>query len=520
MSYMGKVRPTVALTSSDIEDNAVTSSKIIADAVTTAKMDDDAVGIAELSATGTASSSTYLRGDNAWTALSEYDDSGVQDDIALLGFKVASNGSLAKYNLVDQTVDAFEDATGIDASTSTGEFRASDNYYSGITTSSTQTALTTVESSTTTIPAGLVGSVNLLVVGGGGSSGEQGNACAGAGAGGLVYISNYAAVAGATYSYTIGAGGTGGTSYDSGTSGADSIFDSGGSHQTITGKGGGFGGTIAFNADDGGSGGGAANGTNKGASNQAEDFGSYTGVGFGNDGGSGGESSNKASGGGGAGSAGSGASTTGNGGSGKDYSSVFGTGVGEDGWFAGGGGGGSCGVDGTQGYGNGGSGNKGGGGDGQWYTAATSEAGMANTGGAAGGGTCDQNGGNGGSGVIILKYDAISAYQDMTLVSTATTAESAPTKGDIVFTYTDGAGTAVVGTDITADYSADDGSNWTPFSIGASDAQGTTGGHTIVTKHNVALTSASGTSMRYRINTLNQSALKTTRIQAVSLGWS
>ena len=187
---------------------------------------------------------------------------------------------------------------------------------------------------------------------------------------------------------------------------------------------------------------------------------------------------------------------------------------------AGGGGGGSCGVDGTQGYGNGGSGNKGGGGDGQWYTAATSEAGMANTGGAAGGGTCDQNGGNGGSGVIILKYDAISAYQDMTLVSTATTAESAPTKGDIVFTYTDGAGTAVVGTDITADYSADDGSNWTPFSIGPSDAQGTTGGHTIVTKHNVALTSASGTSMRYRINTLNQSALKTTRIQAVSLGWS
>lgn len=34
--------------------------------VTNAKMADDAIGIAELSATGTASSSTFLRGDNAW----------------------------------------------------------------------------------------------------------------------------------------------------------------------------------------------------------------------------------------------------------------------------------------------------------------------------------------------------------------------------------------------------------------------------------------------------------------------
>ena len=35
-------------------------------AVTNAKMADDSVGIAELSATGTASATTYLRGDNAW----------------------------------------------------------------------------------------------------------------------------------------------------------------------------------------------------------------------------------------------------------------------------------------------------------------------------------------------------------------------------------------------------------------------------------------------------------------------
>ena len=99
MSYMGKVRPTVALTSSDIVDGAITTDKIVDAAVTDAKVANaintsiaantakvtnathtgdvtgataltiatDAVDIAMLSATGTASATTYLRGDNAWT---------------------------------------------------------------------------------------------------------------------------------------------------------------------------------------------------------------------------------------------------------------------------------------------------------------------------------------------------------------------------------------------------------------------------------------------------------------------
>ena len=40
------------------------------DVITNAKMADDAIGIAELSATGTPSSSTYLRGDNTWATVS------------------------------------------------------------------------------------------------------------------------------------------------------------------------------------------------------------------------------------------------------------------------------------------------------------------------------------------------------------------------------------------------------------------------------------------------------------------
>ncbi len=63
----------------------------------------------------------------------EYDDSGLQDDIALLGFKVASNGSLAKYNLVDQTVDDFQSEAGIDTSTSADEvYNSSGKYYSSV----------------------------------------------------------------------------------------------------------------------------------------------------------------------------------------------------------------------------------------------------------------------------------------------------------------------------------------------------------------------------------------------------
>ena len=43
------------------------NAQIVANAVGNAEMANDAIGVAELSATGTASSSTYLRGDNTWT---------------------------------------------------------------------------------------------------------------------------------------------------------------------------------------------------------------------------------------------------------------------------------------------------------------------------------------------------------------------------------------------------------------------------------------------------------------------
>ena len=49
-----------------IEDGHVVAADLASDAVTTAKVADDAITIAKMSATGTASSSTFLRGDGTF----------------------------------------------------------------------------------------------------------------------------------------------------------------------------------------------------------------------------------------------------------------------------------------------------------------------------------------------------------------------------------------------------------------------------------------------------------------------
>ena len=106
----------------------------------------------------------------------------------------------------------------------------------------------------------------------------------------------------------------------------------------------------------------------------------------------------------------------------------------------------------------------------------------------------------------------------MTLVSNSTTAQSAPTKGDMVMTYTDGVGTATLNTDLKGYVSRDNGTTWTQGTLAS---QGTSGGHKIVTFHDLDISGQpSGAAMRYKIETLNQGAAKSTRIQAVSLGWS
>ena len=68
------------------------------------------------------------------------------NNVAILGFKVATNGSLAKYSLVNQVIDEFVDASGIDASASTNELLQSGYVTGGTTTQGNATGgtITTV----------------------------------------------------------------------------------------------------------------------------------------------------------------------------------------------------------------------------------------------------------------------------------------------------------------------------------------------------------------------------------------
>ena len=68
---------------------------------------------------------TNSGGQLSFATVSEYDDNQLQSNVAMLGFKVAVNGSLTRYNLVDQSIDEFYDTSGVDASASTNEQRDS-----------------------------------------------------------------------------------------------------------------------------------------------------------------------------------------------------------------------------------------------------------------------------------------------------------------------------------------------------------------------------------------------------------
>jgi len=71
--------------------NSVDSDAYVDGSIDNAHLADDAVGVAELSATGTASSSTFLRGDNAWVAAG-----GLTSQIVQVQYDIATaDGTLA-----------------------------------------------------------------------------------------------------------------------------------------------------------------------------------------------------------------------------------------------------------------------------------------------------------------------------------------------------------------------------------------------------------------------------------------
>jgi hypothetical protein len=66
--YLGNRPTAVPLTSADIEDGVISAADLGANSVDSSELVNGSVDLGHLSASGTASSSTFLRGDNSWAA--------------------------------------------------------------------------------------------------------------------------------------------------------------------------------------------------------------------------------------------------------------------------------------------------------------------------------------------------------------------------------------------------------------------------------------------------------------------
>jgi len=103
MPYIGKIPAAVPINASDIPDNSITSAKISDGVITIDDIGADAVGLSELSATGTASSSTYLRGDNTWATVDALPSQSGHN-----GKYLTTNGSSASWNTISTVFPFFK----------------------------------------------------------------------------------------------------------------------------------------------------------------------------------------------------------------------------------------------------------------------------------------------------------------------------------------------------------------------------------------------------------------------------
>jgi hypothetical protein len=508
------------ITTGEITDGTITSADMAVDPTNATNLTSGAVAVGQL----TTIPGANITGTIPLAALSNApatDLTSIEADIALLGFKTQANGNLARYNLIDQSVDAFEDATGINTGTSTGELRDSTGkYYSGIvstaitatggtiTTDGDYTIHSFIATGASTFTTDTAQSVDLLVVAGG--AGGGGYCGGGGGAGGYISTIGHSVTV-ASHAITVGTGGgSAGGSAGGGSQGGAGGNSQFGSMTAAVGGGGGSG-YLGVAAVGGSGGGGATWVVVAGTAGQGNAGGRGTGA-----------SSQGGGGGGGAGGVGGDAYQPGV--SPDNYAGDGGVGIsnsitGTATYYAGGGGGGRGGV--ATSPATAGAGGLGGGGNGSNGASPSSvTAGAANTGGGGGGGGHPHvTSAGGGTGIVILRRPtALLSYNNMSLVSNAQTAQAQPTKADVVLTYTNALGTATINTDLIASVSRDGGTTYTAVTLAS---QGTTGGHTILTANDVSISGQpAGTSMVWKVATTSQSVSKSTRIHAVSLGWS
>ena len=457
-------------------------------------------------------------------------------NLDLLNFKVATNNAYNLYNFKDGMIDAYQTQEGVDTSGSTNEvYDSSNKYYSGsqvgtitggtITTHGVYKVHTFTGSGTFT--TNVAGTADILLVAGGGGSGGShagagggGGGAGGGGGGGGVRALSSQSVSAAGHTVTVGTGGIAGTTGGAtGGTGGNSSF---GATSASGGGGGGYGTTdtgTSTAGNSGGSGGGGGFGTHTSLSGGSGNAGSYSPV-EGYAGGTGGASATTGAGsGGGAGAAGSQPTSSNSGSNG-------GAGLGND-WRTGstqyyGGGGGGAGVNTSTAW-PGGSG--GGGVSGSSSNGYIGTVGTANTGGGAGGshggGGSHRAGAAGGSGIVVVRYNASTgfvSYNNMTLVSNAQTAQAQPDTARITVFDEPSTGSTTANTDIKAYASRDNGTTYTQITL-TDDGEYESGKKLLSGSADISGQPA-GTSMRYKIETLNQSSSKITRLHGVSLQWA
>ena len=105
----------------------------------------------------------------------------------------------------------------------------------------------------------------------------------------------------------------------------------------------------------------------------------------------------------------------------------------------------------------------------------------------------------------------------MTLISNAQTAQAAPTTGRIMVLDEASTGTTTINSDIKAYISRDNGTTYSQVTL-TDDGEYATGKRMLSGSVDIS-GQPSGTAMRYKIETLNQSDSKTTRIYGTALMW-
>ena len=134
------------------------------------------------------------------------------------------------------------------------------------------------------------------------------------------------------------------------------------------------------------------------------------------------------------------------------------------------------------------------------------------------GNTSNRGGMGGNAGLYSTQIEVASADNNMTLISNAQTAATQPSTARVTIFEHPSTGTTTVNTDIKAYASRDNGTTYTQITL--ADEVDYESGKKLLSGSVDISGQPAGTNMRYKIETLNQSSSKITRLHGVSLQWA